>query len=126
MFLAIVTCVLLDSRHYRRCDSWVDVVSFLASPLQARTSERLETYVWSYAWRYNNKTQMKEKLAKLAKKKEQKRLTRDMRGKKRTAKSCVLDEDIMCMFSVVEIRSNAHFVLGRMERPDACKIQHAR
>ena len=55
-------------RHYRRCDSWVDVVSFLASLLQARTSERLETYVWSYAWRYNNKTQMKEKLAKLAEK----------------------------------------------------------
>ena len=62
-------CYMCTSRHYRRCDSWVDVVSFLASPLQARTSERLETYVWSYAWRYNNKTQMKEKLAKLAEKK---------------------------------------------------------
>ena len=47
-------CYMCTSRHYRRCDSWVDVVSFLASPLQARTSERLETYVWSYAWRYNN------------------------------------------------------------------------
>ena len=34
-----------------------------------RDSERLETYVWNYVWRYRNKTQMKEKLAKLAEEK---------------------------------------------------------
>ena len=36
-----------------------------------KDSKRLESYVWSYAWRYDNKTQMKEKLAKLAEKKNQ-------------------------------------------------------
>ena len=72
-----------------------------------RDPERLETYVWSYAWRYSNKTQVKEKLAKLAEKKRTKTLDKGYeRKKKGTAKSCVLDEDILCMFSAVETRSN--------------------
>ena len=68
------------------------------------------------------------KAGKAGRKKEQKRLTRenDIRGKKGTAKSSVLDEDILCMFSAIETRTNAHSVLGRMARTDACRVQHAR
>ena len=48
--------------------------------------------------------------------------TRYKRKKTGIAKSSVLDEDILCMFSALETRSNAHSVLGRMARTDACRF----
>ena len=94
MFLAIVTCVLLDTT----VDVILGLMLFLFWLLRCRHAPQND---WKLTCGVTlggiiiRQTQMKEKLAKLAEKK-QKRLTRDMRGKKKEPQKAACWKKTFC------------------------------